>query len=98
MLLFIPHVRSKKPDAGYALTVRSNGERHSHNTDAAAALKFCRVSDATKERLISLFKHHHSPATALETLKLELQAEHGEDYALACADRAMVPDPRYVHQ
>ena len=88
--------RSKKPDAGYALKVEANGKTHNHTVDSAAALKFRRVSAGTRERLVDLFRYHHSAASALETLKVQLQAELGDQYPTASADRAILPDLAYV--
>ncbi|KAF0312814.1 Circumsporozoite protein [Amphibalanus amphitrite] len=88
--------RSKKPDAGYALQVKARGQ-HNHPLETATVLKFRRVSDRTRERIIDLFRHHHSPATALRTLKLQLQAEHGERYPLIAADRGILPDTNYFY-
>ncbi|KAF0310052.1 hypothetical protein FJT64_018873 [Amphibalanus amphitrite] len=51
----------------------------------------------TKARLMELFQHHHSPSTALETLKLQLQEEHGSAYPSVAADRAIVPDRMAVY-
>ncbi|KAF0301714.1 hypothetical protein FJT64_026034 [Amphibalanus amphitrite] len=89
--------RSKKPDAGYALQVKARGQ-HNHPLETATVLKFRRVSDRTRERIVELFRHHHSPATALRTLKLQLQAEHGERYPLIAADRGILPDTNYFYK
>ena len=69
---------------------------HNHPLDSAAALIFRRVSDHTRERITDLFRHHYSPATALETLKVELQAEYGERYPLISADHSILPELKCV--
>ncbi|XP_043199433.1 uncharacterized protein LOC122369088 isoform X3 [Amphibalanus amphitrite] len=89
--------RSKKPDAGYALQVKARGQ-HNHPLETATVLKFRRVSERTRERIVELFRHHHSPATALRTLKLQLQAEYGERYPLIAADRGILPDTNYFYK
>lgn len=49
---------------------------HNHNIMTADALRFKRVSDETREKLICLYKEGHSPATALECLKIDIQTNH----------------------
>ncbi|XP_037090397.1 uncharacterized protein LOC119110613 isoform X1 [Pollicipes pollicipes] len=90
--------RSKKPDAGYALKVQSNGVQHNHPKESAAVLKFRRVGEPARARLIALFEQHHTPASALHTLKAELQAEHGDNFAIVSADRAVLPDIQFVYE
>ena len=90
--------RSLKPSAGYQLRVWSNSKGHNHATESAAALRHLRVSEETKGKLLALFEHHHSPSTALETLKLQLQDEHGDAYPLVAADRSVVPDVGYAYR
>ena len=71
---------------------------HNHATDIPAALKHRRVSDATEAKLKSLFRHYHSPSTALQTLDMELREEWGEEYPLKAADRSLLPDLSYVYR
>ncbi|XP_043199331.1 uncharacterized protein LOC122369031 [Amphibalanus amphitrite] len=89
--------RSTDPCAAYELRVTCNKKPHNHAVDNAAALRHRRVSELTKARLMELFQHHHSPSTALETLKLQLQEEHGSAYPSVAADRAIVPDRMAVY-
>ncbi|KAF0294193.1 hypothetical protein FJT64_008129 [Amphibalanus amphitrite] len=89
--------RSTDPCAAYELRVTCNKKPHNHAVDNAAALRHRRVSELTKARLMELFQHHHSPSTALETLKLQLQEKHGSAYPSVAADRAIVPDRMAVY-
>lgn len=46
---------------------------HNHSIVSADALRFRHVSEDTKMKLINLYNSGHTPATALESLKIELQ-------------------------
>ena len=80
------------------MRVYANGERHNHPIEAASALMFRNVGEAARTRLLDLFAHYHSPATALETYKAELQAEYGDEYPFVSADRSIQPDIDYVYR
>ncbi|XP_037083625.1 uncharacterized protein LOC119104004 isoform X2 [Pollicipes pollicipes] len=90
-------VTSKKPYAGYAMRVTCNGEVHNHARDSVATLKFRRVGEAAKERMLRLFAQQLSPPEALRTLKQQLREEHGSDYDRVAADRSVVPDLGYAY-
>ena len=68
---------------------------HNHGINCADALRHRDVSQETREKLISLFHNKHSPTTALDAIKYELQVEHGEQYYMVAADRSMCPDLQY---
>ena len=76
----------------------SSGERHNHATDSGTALRYRRVGSPARARLTELLRQHHSVAAALETLRAELQAEHGDRYPLVAVDRSVLPDKRYAYE
>ncbi|XP_049796616.1 uncharacterized protein LOC126213072 [Schistocerca nitens] len=69
---------------------------HNHSVESAAALRFRQPSSDVKEKLISLFERGHSPATALESIKVEIQL-NCSDYPLVLADRSRCPDYNFCH-
>jgi hypothetical protein len=48
--------------------------------------------------LRALFEKGHSPASALSSLKMDLQTEYGPDYVLKAGDRATCPDLQFCHR
>ena len=80
------------------MRVFSNSMGHYHPIEAASALRHRKVGEAARARLLDLFAHFHSPSTALETYKAELQSEHGDDYPFISADRAILPDIDFVYR
>ncbi|MCJ8749279.1 hypothetical protein PDJAM_G00174520 [Pangasius djambal] len=70
--------------------------RHEHNHRVAATDPLCwsDVSAATAEKLKTLFQNGHSPSSALETLKYDLQEENGDD----SPDLSACPDVHYCHK
>lgn len=66
-------------------------ENHNHSTTSADALRFRRVSEDTRNKLIVLYKNGHTPSTALESLKIDIQLKH-ENYEMILADRYYCPD------
>ncbi|XP_047109472.1 uncharacterized protein LOC124777956 isoform X2 [Schistocerca piceifrons] len=69
---------------------------HNHSVESAAALRFRQPSSDVKEKLISLFERGHSPATALESIKVEIQL-NCSDYPLVLADSSRCPDYNFCH-
>ena len=47
---------------------------------------------------IDLFARGHSPSSALNTHKLNLQVEYGAEYFITAADRAICPDLQFCHR
>ena len=68
---------------------------HNHELTCSDALRHRDVSDDTRDKLLYLFKRDYRPADALRVLKQELQVEHGENFEVVTADRAMCPDIGY---
>ncbi|XP_049834810.1 uncharacterized protein LOC126278611 isoform X2 [Schistocerca gregaria] len=69
---------------------------HNLSVESAAALRFRQPSSDVKEKLISLFERGRSPATALESIKVEIQL-NCSDYPLVLADRSRCPDYNFCH-
>ncbi|KAK0134006.1 hypothetical protein N1851_030442 [Merluccius polli] len=80
---------------GYLLYVNLRTD-HNHRLSCADALSKRDVSALTSERLTE--SRGHSPASALDTLKYDLQVEEGERYCLAAADRSIVPDIQFCYR
>ncbi|KAK7088885.1 hypothetical protein V1264_024257 [Littorina saxatilis] len=71
---------------------------HNHSLDSADFFRHLDVSDATVDKFKDLFSRGHSPASALELHKLDLQLEHGADYLFQAADRSQCPDIFFCHR
>ncbi|KAL2102346.1 hypothetical protein ACEWY4_001514 [Coilia grayii] len=71
---------------------------HNNCRLCADALSKRDVSSTTTKKLEELFQRGHSPSSALDTLKYDLQEEEGEWYFLTAADRAMVPDIQFCYR
>lgn len=71
---------------------------HNHQVDSPCALRHRDVDSTVDRRLKCLLSAHHTPAQAQERLKQQLQAECSSTkaYALASADRAVIPDYQYI--
>lgn len=69
---------------------------HNHLTLGADAIRFRQVSPPTKDKLIKLFEAGHSPFTALESLKFEIQVNN-DNYSDILVDRSMCPDYMCVY-
>ena len=75
----------------YAVLV-SIKDKHNHLLETADSVKFRDVSPATVEKLTELFSKGHTPATALDSLKFDLQMECDTEYLWRSADRSICPD------
>lgn len=99
ILEFTTYCRStdKHMMEGYLLYVNLRNE-HNHRLVCADAYSKRDVSTVTIGRLTELFERGHSPSSALDTLKYDLQEEEGERYFLAAADRSIVPDIQFCYR
>ncbi|PIK45876.1 hypothetical protein BSL78_17255 [Apostichopus japonicus] len=98
---------SKKLDAqllyvhigeGYP-TVISLKWTHNHETSSADALRERDVNSETRQKLLDLFKSGHSPSSALDTIKYDLQVScTNEEYTRLSADRSCCPDLQYCYR
>ncbi|KAK8373151.1 hypothetical protein O3P69_012322 [Scylla paramamosain] len=66
--------------------------------NSADALKHRDVSEDTIEIFKNLYAKGHSPASALNTHKLDMQLQHEKDYVYEAADRANCPDIQFCHR
>eukprot|EP00057_Strongylocentrotus_purpuratus_P017237 XP_011671711.1 PREDICTED: uncharacterized protein LOC105441859 [Strongylocentrotus purpuratus] len=79
-------------------TVVKISHTHNHMNDSADTLKHRDVSKETIEKFKDLFSKGHSPASALNTHKLDLQLQYDQDYVYEAADRANCPDTQFCHR
>lgn len=84
-----PHIKN-----GYLFNISLRHE-HNHRLSCAAALQKRDVSTETIEKLKLLFESGHSPSSALDTIKYDLQDQEGDDYIYAAADRSICPDLQF---
>lgn len=72
--------------------------KHNHLIECVNALKERDVSNATKNKLVSLLQFH-SPVDALNALKSDLKLQYGPTkYPFVTADRSLCPDIQYVYR
>lgn len=71
---------------------------HNHNLHVPDALRYKDVGPEAIQKLKKLFEAGHSPSTALDVLKYDLQLELGEEYAYASADRSICPDIQFCYR
>ncbi|KAK0149276.1 hypothetical protein N1851_010189 [Merluccius polli] len=86
----LPTLKSTDPHMPTFPTIVTICSDHNHNIYVADALRHRKVGDKTKGT--KLFEAGHSPNSALDVLKYDLQVEHGDDYVFATADRAIRTD------
>lgn len=70
---------------------------HNHSVESVASLRYRQPSTEVKEKLISLFNKGHSPATALDSIKMEIQLNYPDSYPLVLADRSRCPDYNFCY-
>ena len=75
---------------GYLLYVNLRNE-HNHRLACADALRKRDVSAVTIERLTELFEKGHSPSSALDTIKYDLQEEEGRRVPLCSSGPRHLP-------
>ena len=71
---------------------------HNHLIESADTLKFQDVTEDCNAKFRGLFEKGHSPASALNTHKLDLQMQFGADYVYEAGDRANCPDLQFCHR
>lgn len=64
---------------------------HNHNTESVDDLKHLKVRNEVTEKLVQLFRNGHSPATALDSLKMDIYLSN-DCPKLILADRSQCPD------
>ena len=67
---------------------------------AADALRHRDVDPEVKEKLIGLFRSGHSPSSALQMLKYDMEDKEWDqpDFLLRAADRRFCPDMQYCYR
>jgi hypothetical protein len=65
---------------------------HNHPLQSSDALRFRPLSTDVKEKLRMLFRSGHTAATALESIKIEIQDQHPDNFDIFLADRSKCPD------
>ena len=68
---------------------------HNHPLRAADALRHRDVDPSVDKRLIEMFENGHSPSSALNILRFDLQQQHGADYIYVSGDKKYCPDIQY---
>ncbi|XP_073444625.1 uncharacterized protein [Dendrobates tinctorius] len=71
---------------------------HNHAIYAADALHFRRPSPEVEEVFRILFAKGHSPSTALQSYKFDLQEQFGDQAFLVLSDRSKCPDISWCYQ
>jgi len=72
--------------------------RHNHPIVAGDVLKHRDVGPVAGDRLTQLLQNNHSPMSALEVLKYDMQSEHPDDYVRLFADRHHCPDLMWCYR
>uniref|UniRef100_A0A6P7F860 Uncharacterized protein LOC114326779 n=1 Tax=Diabrotica virgifera virgifera TaxID=50390 RepID=A0A6P7F860_DIAVI len=92
---FIKNSKSKKEDPMIIKefpTLITIKNKHNHELNTAAVLKYRDVSNEVKEKLIDLFRQGHNPSSALNSHKLDLMMEYEDnDYYRIAADGKFLP-------
>lgn len=71
--------------------------KHNHRITCADAMRFRRPNAELKDMFLKLFHKGHSPSSALQCLKTDLQEEFGLDYYKAAADGARCPNVQWAY-
>lgn len=72
--------------------------RHNHKLLSPEILRKRDVSEETVQKLTDLYKAGHTPLTALEVIKCDLQAEYGDQYVFIATDRSKCPDKQFCYR
>lgn len=71
---------------------------HNHPIKTTDSLRFRPVSKEAEEKILSLYQAGHSPTSALDALKIDLQIEHGSLYSEVVSDRYYCPDKPFCYR
>lgn len=69
---------------------------YNHTVMSADALRFRKVSNETKTKLLELYAKGHTPATALETIKMDIHLNEN-NFETLLADKKFYPDYNYSY-
>ena len=81
------------PDYPCIIDINSS---HNHRIKSAVTLSYRDPDQAVRDKFLELFKAGHSATQAVAAHKRDLMDEYEDDYYLACADRAVCPDVKWV--
>lgn len=90
--------RAKDPHLPKYPTIIKVFNEHNHTLHTADILKFKDVSLETKNKFLKLFESGHSPYSALEFHRMDLQNNYGDEYYLKAADRSICPDLNWCYK
>ncbi|XP_056150733.1 uncharacterized protein LOC130125243 [Lampris incognitus] len=90
--------RSTDPHVPNYPTIVDISNIHNHNIHVADAVRHRDVGSVAVEKLTKLFEAGHSPSSALDVLKYDLQVEYGDDYIYTSADRSICPDLQFCYR
>ncbi|XP_033642593.1 uncharacterized protein LOC117302704 [Asterias rubens] len=95
-------VRTRRKNASHCLEFPTRlrmGFDHNHALESADVLRHRDVCKATKHKFNKLFKAGHSPSSALEIHKYDMQCLYRDNYLqMALADRAVIPDVQWCYR
>ena len=69
---------------------------HNHCIESSNAVKFHNVNEETKMKFTELFEDDHSASSAYQEYKNHLLKKHGDNFVTVSADRAIMPDYKWV--
>jgi len=72
--------------------------RHNHPIAAGDVLRCRDVGPEARATITQLLQDNHSPSSALEKLKYDLQSQHPNDYLQLCGDRYHCPDLKWCYR
>nr|XP_045623539.1 uncharacterized protein LOC123773718 isoform X1 [Procambarus clarkii] len=72
--------------------------KHNHKLLSPEILRKRDVSEETVQKLTELYKAGHTPLSALEVIKHDLQEEYRDQYVFVAADRSKCPDKQFCYR
>ena len=97
-LFFRSKMKNKDPLLAEFPTFVRIERTHNHILNSAASLEHRDVSADGIAKFKELFAMGHTPSSALDLHKMDLQLEHGTDYVYESADRAKCPDLQFCYR
>lgn len=70
---------------------------HNHLIQCADVMRHRRPNAVTEEKVKKLFESGHSPSSAIEVIKFDLQEEYGSQYFTVAADGALCPSMQWMY-
>ena len=69
---------------------------HNHSVESSNAVKYHNVGQEAMDKFLELFAAAHSASSAYQEYKNHLMEKHGDNFAKVSADRAIMPDYKWV--